>query len=550
MILQILKTVGILLEVILVFNIIIIVHELGHFLAARWRGLVVEKFGIWFGKPIWKKKIGGVEYSLGCIPAGGFVSLPQLAPMEAIEGQVEGDRKEMPHVSALDKIIVAFAGPLFSFLLAIAFAFVVWGVGRPVGEGDANRVIGYLDPTSPAYAAGLRAGDQINMVDGHKVQRFGGMHESVVWHVVSSEGDTIPMEVNRDGETLSFDVAPIQEKGQFGKRKPLRRIGAAPMHTPMIAKVEPDSAAAKAGLEPNDLVVGVNGEKVLSPMMLEELTTDPEAEEVTWTIERGDETFDVKMPASEVVVSEVFEGGPAAEAGLKEGDLLLTLNGNPIHSVAEVSRMIQADKHGTFELEVLRDGQKQTLTMEPAWEVNSGKAVFGFSGGANLNELGILWDQYGRLNIVHPSPMEQIRGASMTIVNMLGALFSPKSDIKPEHLSGPVGIMRMYYLLFDSPYGWQQVLWFSVILNVNLALLNLLPIPVLDGGHITLAIIEAIRRKPVNFRVLELIQTGCALLLIGFMLFVTFFDVQDLPIPGMDRPPAMKFVPVPNESAS
>src|SRR6059058_2321946 len=105
----------ILLEVIVLFNLLIVVHELGHFLAARWRGLVVEEFGIWFGKPLWRKKIKGVVYSLGSIPAGGFVKLPQMAPMEAIEGESETPREQLPPVSALDKIIVAFAGPLFSF---------------------------------------------------------------------------------------------------------------------------------------------------------------------------------------------------------------------------------------------------------------------------------------------------------------------------------------------------------------------------------------------------------------------------------------------------
>ncbi|MEI9897259.1 MAG: site-2 protease family protein [Chthoniobacter sp.] len=111
----------------------IIVHELGHFLAARWRGLVIEKFGIWFGKPLWKKTINGVEYSLGSIPAGGFVALPQLAPMEVMEGKVETPRDQLPPISVLDKIIVAFAGPLFSFLLAVVFAIIIWAVW-PSGE--------------------------------------------------------------------------------------------------------------------------------------------------------------------------------------------------------------------------------------------------------------------------------------------------------------------------------------------------------------------------------------------------------------------------------
>src|SRR5581483_11578690 len=96
------------LEVVLIFNLIIGVHELGHFLAARWRGLKVERFAIWFGKPLWKKKVGDVEYVLGSIPFGGYVSLPQMATMEAIEGKVDSDAAKLPEVSALDKIIVAF----------------------------------------------------------------------------------------------------------------------------------------------------------------------------------------------------------------------------------------------------------------------------------------------------------------------------------------------------------------------------------------------------------------------------------------------------------
>ena len=133
---MLLKFVVICLEVLIFFNLMIIVHELGHFLAARWRGLVIEKFGIWFGKPLWQKKINGVVYSLGSIPAGGFVALPQLAPMEVMEGKVETPRDQLPPISALDKIIVAFAGPLFSFLLAFVFAVIVWKVGRPVSEAE------------------------------------------------------------------------------------------------------------------------------------------------------------------------------------------------------------------------------------------------------------------------------------------------------------------------------------------------------------------------------------------------------------------------------
>src|SRR3954447_22407067 len=142
---HVLKVIFIVLEVVILFNLLIAVHELGHFLAARWRGLKVERFAIWFGKPIWKTKINGVEYALGSIPAGGYVSLPQMAPMEVIEGKSsEGSGEPLPPISALDKIIVAVAGPVFSMLLALAFAVVVWIVGRPVSESETTTTIGYV----------------------------------------------------------------------------------------------------------------------------------------------------------------------------------------------------------------------------------------------------------------------------------------------------------------------------------------------------------------------------------------------------------------------
>src|SRR3954466_15429612 len=144
MIPQALRIVLIVIEVVALFNLLIIVHELGHFLAARWRGLYIEKFGVWFGKPIWKKTIGGVQYSLGSLPFGGFVALPELAPMDIIEGKADVDRAKLPPVSALDKIIVAVAGPFFSLLLGFVIASLIWIVGYPVSEADTSTTIGYI----------------------------------------------------------------------------------------------------------------------------------------------------------------------------------------------------------------------------------------------------------------------------------------------------------------------------------------------------------------------------------------------------------------------
>src|SRR5881392_991929 len=144
------RVILILIEVLVLFNLLIVVHEIGHFLAARWRGLYIEKFVIWFGKPIWKKTVRGVQYSIGSLPFGGFVALPQLAPMDLIEGKADVDREQLPPISALDKIIVAVAGPLFSLLLAFFFAVTVWVAGYPVSEADMTTVVGYFMPDSPA----------------------------------------------------------------------------------------------------------------------------------------------------------------------------------------------------------------------------------------------------------------------------------------------------------------------------------------------------------------------------------------------------------------
>ena len=115
----------------------------------------------------------------------------------------------------------------------------------------------------------------------------------------------------------------------------------------------------------------------------------------------------------------------------------------------------------------------------------------------------------------------------MQIFNTFGALFARHGDIGVQQLGGAVMIIRVYSNLLQDEEGWRRVLWFSVILNVNLALLNMLPLPVLDGGHITLSLIEAVRRRPVSAKILEKIQSGFAALLIAFMIYIAFFDAGD-----------------------
>jgi regulator of sigma E protease len=468
---QTIKVLFILLEVIVLFNLLIIVHELGHFLAARWRGLKVEKFAVWFGRPLWQKQINGITYSLGSIPAGGFVALPQMAPMEAIEGRSDSSSEPLPPISALDKIIVAFAGPLFSFGLALVFAVVVWGVGRPVSEAETTTTIGYVYKDSPAARAGLQPGDRILTVDGEPVNRFGGIGDSVTWRVVSSTGDRIPIEVERDGQVLRFETEFVREQTKFWERSSLRQILIEPQKTALVARVMPNSPAARAGIRPSDIILEADGQPLMSPAAL------------------GD------------YLSQVGEGNPVNLKVARGSETLLIA----VHS--------------------------QRPNYPPDYPDDQKRAL-----------VGIEWERSGRYSVDHPGPITQVTASVRAMVKTFQALFTPKSDVKAQHLTGFVGIMRIYYILFEDENGWRQALWFSVILNVNLALLNLLPIPILDGGHILLALIETVRRRPIGARTLGIVQSACAFLIIGYMLYITVFDVQELP---WKRQPQVTFSPQP-----
>ena len=443
------------LEVVLLFNLLIAVHELGHFLAAKWRGLKIERFAIWFGKPIWKKKVDGVEYALGWIPFGGYVALPQMASMEAIEGKNESTAEVLPNVSPLDKIIVAFAGPLFSFLLAVFFAFIVWGIGKPSNEAGNSTMIGWVDQGGPAWKAGLRAGDSILEIDGQRVTHFTPpAQDSITWHIVTSEGTNIAIKYLRDGKEAMAYPVPYHRQTKWYERKALRQILVAPAMRSIVLDVATNSPAALAGLKSGDEVVAMNGQAIYHPnaiMSLESSWSNSPVQPITLSVKRGTEQF-----------------------------------------------------------------ERTLLAVKPQQPTNAFPLTGIMSYQVDTNFL-----------LVHPDPLEQIQSSVGQIVGTIGALMHRKSEIGVQQLGGAVMIARVYYNLFESEDGWRLAIWFSVLFNVNLALLNLLPLPVLDGGHIVLSLIEAIRRRPISAKLSQFIQTCFAAILILFMAYIAFFDTGD-----------------------
>lgn len=447
------------LTVLVIFNLIIFVHELGHFWAAKWRGLKIDRFQIWFGKPIWSKTVNGVQYGLGWIPAGGFVALPQMAPMEAIEGG-NLDREALPPIKPLDKIIVAFAGPLFSFFLALAAAFAVSVFGKPA-DIVKTTTIGWVEPGSTGDSAGLKRGDEILAIDGNTVSSWEGTLDAVQLNIVTSRGKSIEFLVKRPGEgnlTLHSEFKIPDTK--WWQRRSVRNVGIQPIGTgPVKISVASEDAVKNA---------------------------------------------------------------PAVKAGLKDEDTLISFNGEPISSDDQALYLLK--QNGTKPIEVVyeRGGQQATTTVTPAIPLSPVEDPPRPMIGVGLHQ-----DLDVNLGLVHPGAFQQISDTAKMMWLTIVSVVSPDSSIGVQHLSGPIGIGKLQYFMLQMDYPVNRILGFLVLLNINLAILNMMPFPVLDGGHIVLAIMEWIAKRPVRVKLLEVIQLCFVCLLFGVMLYVSSKDAFD-----------------------
>ena len=432
--------------IILFFGGSIFVHELGHFIAARRRGVKVTRFSIGFGPAIWSRKAAdGVEYRLAWIPLGGYVALPQLADLAAIEGESE-TTEPLPPLSYSTRLIVFAAGAFFNILFAFLLATILWVAGQPTSEDLATTRIGYVAKTialadgtavtSPASEAGLRLGDTIRAIDGTKIADWPELLQTLVTSAgVTTDGRRQAIfTIERDGQPVDVTLYP-RLSGEDNNRK----IGILPAYTPIVASVPEKSFASTLGLKVDDEFKTLNGAPLLNLVTLMDVMQAKLPEDISLTVRRGGQTIEVRVPATR---------------------------------------------------------PKDTPPL--------------FGAGYRTN-----------FGLVHTNPIEQVVNQIRMTLRVFVSLLQPQSDIGISKLSGPVGIGRIYW--DASKAGIRYVLWMAILVNVNLAIFNLLPIPVLDGGHMLFATIGKLRGRalPVNF--IAATQSVFIVLLFSMMLYVTVF---------------------------
>jgi len=434
--------------IVLFFGGSIFVHELGHFLAARRRGVKVTRFSIGFGPAIWSHTgKDGVEYRLAWIPIGGYVALPQLADMPAIEGESE-PVEQLPPLSYSTRMMVLSAGAFFNILFAFALATILWLSGRPESENVTSTRIGFVaekmtlldgkEVESPAKAAGLKEGDLITAIDGTPVKSWIDILNGIVLStVVDDKGERLAIfTVLRDGKSMDLRVYPRRTGDEN-----IRRVGIDAAFELIIAQVAPGSAAEKTGFRNEDRVVAIDGRTVMSWSAFFTHLQGVTADSCTVTVTRDG------VPAQVVV---------------------------PVDQKA-------------------RRAAIQGIELRANWR------------------------------LLYQNPFEQIAQILTNSVRTLKALLLPQGDVGLSNVSGFVGITQGFWDALQSDYPAHFVIWFAVMVNVSLAFFNLLPIPVLDGGHMLFATIAKLRGKALPFNFIAVTQSVFVVLLLTMMVYVTVF---------------------------
>ena len=437
---------------IVVIGVLILIHELGHFIVARWAGVGVERFSIGFGPVLFRWRGKETEYCLSVVPMGGYVKMMgEENPLEGGESLPYDPGKAFALKPLWVRFLIVFAGPGMNFVLAaVIFTIVLATAGRPVWP----PVIGRVAPNTPAAAAGLRTGDLVVTVDGRRV----GHWEDLERAVATSGGRPLQLSVARGGATEQVTITPRLTEVRdpiFKETREAWELGVGPQLTPQIGSVSPGSAADKAGFRVGDVVVAVAGQPVFTPEELMQSIQKRAGQTFDVTVER--EGRRLAIPVTATTVKEKNPAGQDVEVGrIGVGIVTKTVNYEPYSPPAAVW-------YGTVKT----------------------------------------WD--------------------MTVLTAKGLWKIVSRQIDSSNIGGPIQIASEAGR--QAKEGAASLALFTAIISVNLALLNLLPVPMLDGGHLFFFVIEAIMGRPLSLRKREAAQQLGFVLLMLLMVYALYNDL-------------------------
>lgn len=532
---------------------LVFVHELGHFLAAKACGVRVLKFSLGFGPPIglgrfrmrWVRR--GTEYVVAWFPLGGFVKmLGEPMPGSEAEPQAVLDAAPDEYLSAKrtwQKLLITFAGPAMNLALPVlAFALVLWiGVPRP------TSVVGMVETGSPAAEAGLEPGDRIVSVDGRPVSWWQDVSDAIA----EASGPSLQLEVDRHGASRHFEV-PLERRGvldPFGDVTQIGWIGLGSRRLPTLLGVPShDVPAARAGLRSGDRVTHVGDvavedwEQLRAAYQAIPAGSGP----VRFRVERREEGSEtptertVEVPAegslarlgvisATILVDLVSPGAPADEAGLQRGDLLLAVDGRPVGSFQSFADTVRTSHGRALEITYARDGETRNVSIQPRLrQVEGPLDIEGMS--EDVYQIGIAHalaalpgetalDRQRNPLVAVPRAVDMTIDMTVVFLQGLGKLVS--GEVGTDKLAGPIGIAEIARKSLDL--GWQAYLSTMILISINLGIVNLLPIPILDGGQALIYLVEGVKRSPISVRTREIVQqTG--LVLIVLLMALAFWN--------------------------
>lgn len=531
--------------VVLFFGGSILVHEFGHFIVAKKRGLFVPKFSIGFGPKLFGFKCKGTEFIVSLLPLGGYVTVPQLADLSIVEGEydIPSDAK---NVCWTDKVLIAFAGPVCNVFFALIIGVVLYFYGLPVPSEMMDNTIGYVEKTidmpdgskvvSPAYSAGLLAGDKIIAVDGVSVKRFDDISQLIALgtHKAVTGDPYSLLKIERDGVLHEIEVNPVKISQTGNNNDTFRVIGVLPRQVLQIAGFA-DNFDRKQDVIIGDKIISANGTHVLNITTLHDICNS--IDEIELMIEREGELLLRTVQLHKIVQKKDYLN---AEFGRSRLCLVPGEYDEPIRAIIDNDNMsFWKHSKNIFSVYAINDVNVNSLEQAKLQIENacSKPVILHCSNNKKLvlddiKSIEIIPPEY--INVIglqfasdivmtHPSPMSLIYDTTVMTFKTLNGLFSRSSDISPKHLMGPAGLIRTLHGFAKNSFPW--LLWFVIMLNVNLAIINLMPLPVLDGGIIAMALIERMTGWKSIGKICSKLQTMFFVLLLCLIIYITFFDI-------------------------